>query len=60
MFLSRRYITEHMGDVMFYWFEVIGAVLQDLAVLVEHVYSMDEEWAVLLTLLSVIVTMGKW
>ncbi|KAH7065089.1 hypothetical protein B0J12DRAFT_545041, partial [Macrophomina phaseolina] len=41
----------NIHDKITEWFEVIGKVLQDLAVLPEHVYNMDET-GVMLSMLS--------
>jgi hypothetical protein len=41
------------------WFEVIGKVLQDLAILLENVYNMDETGVMLSMLGSVKVLVGK-
>jgi hypothetical protein len=42
-----------------YWFEVIGRVLQDPAVLAENVYNMDETGVMLSMLSSVKVLVSK-
>jgi hypothetical protein len=41
------------------WFEVIGKVLEDPAVLLENVYNMDETSVMLSKLNSVKVLVGK-
>jgi hypothetical protein len=46
-------------DKILYWFEVIGKVLQDPAVLRENVYNMDETGVMLCMLGSVSVLIGK-
>jgi hypothetical protein len=44
---------------MILWFEVIGRVLRDLAILAENVYNMDETGVMLSMLGSVKVLVGK-
>jgi hypothetical protein len=46
------------GKVL-YWFEVVGRVLQDLDVLRENIYNMDETGVMLCMLGSIKVLVGK-
>jgi hypothetical protein len=46
-------------DKITHWFEVIGKVLQDPAILPENVYNMDETGVMLCILGSVKVLIGK-
>jgi hypothetical protein len=49
----------NIHDKITQWFEVIGEVLQDLAILPENVYNMDETGVMLSMLGSVKVLVGK-
>jgi hypothetical protein len=42
-----------------HWFEVIGGVLEDLAITKENIYNMDETGVMLSMLRSVEVLVGK-
>jgi hypothetical protein len=55
---ERRH-ENNIYDKIVEWFEVIGKVLQDLAVLPENVYNMDETGVMLSKLGSVKVLVGK-
>ena len=46
-------------DKIIYWFEMIGKVLQDPAILPENVYNMDETGVMMCMLGSVKVIVGK-
>ena len=46
-------------DKITYWFEVIGKVLEDPAILPENVYNMDETGVMLSMLGSIKVFLGK-
>ena len=50
---------KNIGEKITYWFEVIGEVLQDPAVLEENVYNMDEIGVMLSMLGSMTVLVGK-
>lgn len=49
----------NIADKMTHWFEVIGRVLRDPAILAENVYNMDETGVMLSMLGSVKVLVGK-
>jgi hypothetical protein len=50
---------KHIYDKIIYWFEVMGKVLQDPAILPENVYNMDETGVMLCMLGSVKVLISK-
>ena len=52
-------MRKHIYDKIIYWFEVIGKVLQDPAILPEIVYNMDETGVMLCMLGSVKVLISK-
>ena len=49
----------YIYDKIIYWFEVIGKVLQDPAILLENVYNIDETGVMLCMLGSVKVLLSK-
>jgi hypothetical protein len=49
----------YIYDKVVYWFNVIGEVLQDPAILLENVYNMDETGVMLCMLGSIHVLISK-
>jgi hypothetical protein len=49
----------NIQDTLLDWFEVIGKILHDLAILPENIYSMDETEAMLSILGSMKAVVGK-
>jgi hypothetical protein len=57
--LDRNRHENNVADKIMHWFEVMGKVLCDQAVVVENVYNMDETGVVLSMLGSIKVLVGK-